>query len=66
MEQKKMKRILFGLCLVLFSILLLLEALMLENIGSHPDTSAKIMIGTAILSLIGFSMVYLNLPDDKA
>lgn len=66
MEQKKMKRVLFGLCLVLFSILLLLEVLIFVSTGLSLETCAKLMIGTAILSLIGFSMVYLNLPDDKA
>lgn len=63
MEQKKIKRIIFGLCLVLFSILLLLEALMLETIGLHAEITAKIMISTAVISLIGFWMVYWNLNE---
>lgn len=59
MEWKYWRKILGGICMVLFSIVLLLEGLFLEwRIWQIP-------LLAGVLSLAGFVKVYWNIPSEE-
>ena len=63
MKQTKWNWILLGLCMILFSILLLLEIVMLAVVDIEV-VKTKIAIGTFIISAIGFLIVWWNIGDN--